>query len=532
MTTGMDGQVDPDVIREQLLGLIQRMLGPEILAAASRAKEDGCPEAAGNHASEQVAYALAWLMTRPRTESTGRTNATSMTLAALAAECGDGSADLLRETYTQEFRPTGLNPRSSSPLQELAWSVACEARRDWHKEPSRLIRGHAASVTVVCFSPDGTRVLTASKDRTVRIWDTESADLQCVLRIHEGRISGASFSADGKQVVTASHDAGVRVWDAGTGAILSTLDGHDGGTTTASFSPSIGETRILTAGRDGRARIRDARTGRTVVELGTDSSEIIQAGFSREGVRIITVHQGGPLRVWDLTPSGPVQETRIHTGPVRSASFAPDGGRIMAVHPDGVIRIWETVTGELVRAIEGHPHRILSASFSSDGSRIVTASDDRIVRILDESTGEQLHVIEGHAGAVRSACFSPDGRWIATASDDRTARIWDATTCERVHVLDGLDTTPVFAAFHAMDQHAVIKSVQKCRAIGIEPEDVAAQAWAIAWEKYWSADARDRFAGLSKASTLVTGIAKFVALRAMRERGDGRAAAGNESEDQ
>src|SRR5262249_46400656 len=76
-----------------------------------------------------------------------------------------------------------------------------------------VLRGHEDVVKSAAFSPDGSRIVTASKDKTARIWDTASAKEIAVLRGHEGRVS-AAFSPDGSRIVTASEDKTARIWDA------------------------------------------------------------------------------------------------------------------------------------------------------------------------------------------------------------------------------------------------------------------------------------------------------------------------------
>ena len=66
------------------------------------------------------------------------------------------------------------------------------------------------------FSPDGRRVVTASKDNTARIWDAETYQQIAVLAGHEGILYSALFSPDGRRVLTASWDNTARIWDAET----------------------------------------------------------------------------------------------------------------------------------------------------------------------------------------------------------------------------------------------------------------------------------------------------------------------------
>ena len=64
------------------------------------------------------------------------------------------------------------------------------------------------------FSPDGTRVVTASEDKTARVWEAAEGKEIAVLKGHAGVVESAAFSPDGKRVVTASRDKTARLWDA------------------------------------------------------------------------------------------------------------------------------------------------------------------------------------------------------------------------------------------------------------------------------------------------------------------------------
>jgi WD40 repeat protein len=65
------------------------------------------------------------------------------------------------------------------------------------------------------LSPDATRVVTASEDRTAKVWDARSGALVLTLKGHTGPIKSASFSGDGSRIVTASGDGTAKIWDAG-----------------------------------------------------------------------------------------------------------------------------------------------------------------------------------------------------------------------------------------------------------------------------------------------------------------------------
>jgi WD40 repeat protein len=81
-------------------------------------------------------------------------------------------------------------------------------------EELHVLSGHGRPVASATFSPDGTRIVTASSDRTALVWDAASGEMLDVLSGHEGVVSSASFSPDGTRILTASRDNTARVWDA------------------------------------------------------------------------------------------------------------------------------------------------------------------------------------------------------------------------------------------------------------------------------------------------------------------------------
>jgi tetratricopeptide (TPR) repeat protein len=258
------------------------------------------------------------------------------------------------------------------------------------KELARLA-GHEDSVTNAAFSPDGARIVTTSKDNTVRIWEATSGRELARLAGHENWVWSAAYSPDGTRIVSASLDNTARVWDAASGKELVRLVGHRDYVRSAAYSPD--GTRIVTASDDGTARVWEAASGRVLVRLEAHGGKVWSAAFSPDGARIVTASNDTWAREWQAA--------------------------------SGTAWVWDAASGRELARLR-HGGRVLSAAFSPDGTRIVTASQDATARVWDAASGGELARLSGHERGVEGAAFSPDGSRVVTASEDGTARVWRA----------------------------------------------------------------------------------------------------------
>ena len=82
---------------------------------------------------------------------------------------------------------------------------------------SSTLEGHTEAVLNVAFSPDGTKLASASGDTTVRMWDLNTECPQYTCSGHKGWVLYVAFSPDGKTLASAGMDHNILLWDAETG---------------------------------------------------------------------------------------------------------------------------------------------------------------------------------------------------------------------------------------------------------------------------------------------------------------------------
>ena len=375
---------------------------------------------------------------------------------------------------------------SESPTVEAERSLR---RALWVSHVELTLRGHRAWIGHAAFSPDGTRVVTASRDGRGGLWDARTGENIAWLA-HDGRVSWAAFSDRGDLVATASRDRTARIWDGETGEPQAQLVGHRGAVTRVEFSPD--GRHVVTASADATARVWSASTGRQLVVLRGHKKWVTDALYTDDGRTIVTGSDDGTVRVWDaasgrtksvmaapsgvvsalaLDPSGaqiliggganvddgtaslrdPRTGKEIRALPVPggmpfAAAYSDDGRRLAIGAFDGTVSIWDPDTGRRLATLTGHTGPVTDISFDASGSRVVTASGDTTAKLWDLDANRLATDFLGHRGWVSTAAFSPDERTVLTASQDGTARIWDAARGSASEQLNA-GPTPTSASF-------------------------------------------------------------------------------------
>jgi small GTP-binding protein len=254
-----------------------------------------------------------------------------------------------------------------------------------------VLRGHTGRINRIAWSPDGRRLASASRDKTIRIWDVERGECTTMLREHEDWCTSVAWSPDGGRLARDSYGNTVCIWDAATGETLAMLRGHTEAVTCVTWSPD--GRRLASGSFDNTIRIWNTKTGETLAVL-----------------------QG-------------------HTNEILSLAWSPDGSRLASGDINGHLRIWIPETAALEWKLEGHSNGILGLVWTPNRPLLVSGSADRTIRIWDMRSDKSTQVLEGHTDFISSLSVSYNNTLLASKATDGI-RLWRTDTWETVAVLE------------------------------------------------------------------------------------------------
>ncbi len=286
-------------------------------------------------------------------------------------------------------------------------------------ELNRLV-GHQAWVWQVAISPDGQTLVSASSDKTIKLWNLDGS-LRTTINAHDAEVYAVVFSPDGQTIATASRDKTVKLWKI-DGSLRTTINAHDQEVYAVAFSPD-GQT-IATASRDKTVKLWKI-DGSLIQILTGHQAPIRGVTFSPDGQTIATASEDKTIKLWQVeTLENPTLKTTLtgHNREVFGVAFSPDGQMIASASLDGTIKLWNR-DGNLQNTLTGHNNQVYAVEFSPDGQTLASVSADKTIKLWNRQGSLQKTLI-GHDNEVWKVAFSPDSKTLASASGDKTVKLW------------------------------------------------------------------------------------------------------------
>ena len=348
-------------------------------------------------------------------------------------------------------------------------------------QPERALSvliGHAGPVTSLAFSADGTRIVSASADHSLRVWDTYEGEAIGELLGHDAAVSACAAADSGHLFASASADGSLRLWDPERAGGQRRLEGH-GDPIAALSRPSAGGL-LASVAHDGELRVWNLAEGLTLasrmlpgrrpgaIALSSDGSLLALAEpaeanrpgntlalwdttdevawrrpptriavgdsridtlvFAREGLQLAGGSIDGQVRVWDASRGEQIGGHHAHGGAVQSLAFHPSEPWLASGGSDDQLVMYDLARGEVLWSRPGLGAAARALAFAPDGRRLAVARG-REVLLLDSAAPGDATVLQGHQEEVLAVAWHPSQTRVASAARDGTIRVWNSDTC-------------------------------------------------------------------------------------------------------
>jgi WD40 repeat protein len=342
----------------------------------------------------------------------------------LAREPGPAREQLLRRAYYWYHQ--------SLPRLDAATRDRVQKRIDQAIEevpflvvgPIRRFAGHSSAVSGSAFTPDSKRLITASADRSLRVWEVRSGKELGRLKGHTDDVTSVAVSGDGKLALSGAEDRTVRLWDLDAGKELERFQGHGSGVRAVALSP---DGRLAASGGDDQLIILwDLNQRKELHRWREHKGPVEGLAFSADGTRLACASWDMTVSVWDVATRKELARLTGHGEGVYRVAFTPDGQQVVSCSADRTIRIWDVSSGKPVRQLDGHTGQVIALVMSPDGRRVLSGggAGDNTVRLWDAASGKEVQRFEGHKEGVWSVALSPDGRWAVSTGKDGLVQLW------------------------------------------------------------------------------------------------------------
>lgn len=233
-------------------------------------------------------------------------------------------------------------------------------------------RQDAHTAGIYCIQFDDDKIVSGSRDHTVKVWDMHTG--ACIRTLWQHTASVLCLQYDHRFIISGSSDKTIKQWDINTGELIRSLTGHT----------------------------------ESVLNLRFDENYVVSCSKDRT-VRVWSIHSGFALR-------------RLvgHRAAVNACQFSDN--LIVSASGDRTIKLWDLETGACLRTFDSHSRGIACVQF--DGHLIVSGSSDQTIKLWDASTGECLQTLTGHSNLVRTVQFDTQTDRIVSGSYDETIKIW------------------------------------------------------------------------------------------------------------
>ena len=292
---------------------------------------------------------------------------------------------------------------SSELGQLLVW--------EWQSESYILKQqGHFDAANAIAYSPDGTRVVTASDDGKLKLWDLSTGFCIVTFTEHTSGVTACEFARRGNVLFSASLDGSVRAWDLVRYRNFRVFTGR----TRMSFSslaidPS-GEVVCAGSNDSSDVIVWSVQTGQLLDELAGHEAPISSLSFAPSGSMLASASWDHTIRLWDIFSRTQTSEPLQLQSDILAVNFRPDSQELAVAALDGSLTFWSVsnaaqsglldarrdvsggrkISDRRTAASAAGTKHFTTVAYSSDGTVVLAAGNSKHICLYAPASGVLL----------------------------------------------------------------------------------------------------------------------------------------------
>jgi F-box and WD-40 domain protein 1/11 len=323
------------------------------------------------------------------------------------------------------------------------------------KPAAVYLSGHTDSVYCCQFDED--KIITGSRDRTIRVWDIHTYKCLKVIGGPENRpvrpTNNTELETHPTQTVSALPS--LNGTPEGDAIYHVPSDWHSASILCLQFDEQI----MVTGSSDSTCIVWDLPSFQPKYRLLKHTAGVLDVCFDAK--YIVSCSKDATICVWSRETGNLIRQLTGHRGPVNAVQLR--GNLLVSASGDGVAKLWNLDSGACVKEFSSKDRGLAAVEFSDDAGSVLAGGNDQVVYRFDASTSELKHTYEGHCGLVRSLFLdSPNGR-VLSGSYDQSMRVYDFKTGKEIATYKDWTTSWILAA--KCDYRRIVATSQDGRAL-------------------------------------------------------------------
>lgn len=281
------------------------------------------------------------------------------------------------------------------------------------------LSGHTDSVYCVQF--DEEKIITGSRDRTIRVWDINT--YQCLKVIggpNTKPVAGPKVLRTVDYPAFHMATASVNGTAYGDGIYHVPTEWHDASILCLQYDDNI----LVTGSSDSDLLIWDIKTYQPIKRLRKHTGGVLDVALDAK--HIVSCSKDSRIIVWDRKTLQPKGDLTGHRGPVNAVQLR--GHLLVSASGDGIARLWDLNKMKLIKEFSAKERGLAAVEFSEDMKYVLAGGNDNITYKFETDTGREVMQFTGHSQLVRSLWLDSANDRVVSGSYDLDLRVYDFVT--------------------------------------------------------------------------------------------------------